>query len=72
MTVAFIVTVSLVLFACAILQPLLYISAIWILLQLYGSRLRSANRAHRAALLSELGYGNQDKKRLLGFFHPYW
>jgi len=56
----------------AIVQSLLYIFSIWALLQFYGSHLRSANRARRAALLSDLGYGNQDGKRIVGFFHPYW
>jgi len=65
-------TVPLVLFTFAIVQPLLYIFALWALLKLYGSYLRSSNRAHRATLLSDLGYRNHDRKRIVGFFHPYW
>ena len=71
-TAAHLVIVPLALFAFAIVQPLLYIFSIWALLQLYGYHLRSANRARRAALLSNLGYRNQDGKRIVGFFHPYW
>ena len=69
---AYIVTVPLALFTFAIVQSLFYIFSIWALLQLYGFHLRSANRAHRATLLSDLGYMNQDRKRIVGFFHPYW
>lgn len=54
-----------------ILPPLVYIS-LWLLLQVYGWRLRSANEAKRAEILENLGHNREQKKRLVGFFHPYW
>ncbi|KIM43076.1 glycosyltransferase family 4 protein, partial [Hebeloma cylindrosporum] len=64
------VAVALV-FAFAVAQPLLYIFSLWALLQLYGLYLRSVNQAHRATLLYDLGYNQHDRKRIVGFFHPY-
>lgn len=53
-----------------ILSPLVYIS-LWLLLQIYGWRLRSVNEAKRAEILEHLGHNREEKKRLVGFFHPY-
>jgi len=47
---------------------------IWLLVRLYSLRLQSGNSARREVLLAELGHsgGEADRKRIVGFFHPYW
>ncbi|KAF8158434.1 mannosyltransferase [Crassisporium funariophilum] len=53
------------------LQPFLLLPLGWAVLHFYSRRLRAANRTRRAALLADLGYSDGDKKRVVGFFHPY-
>ena len=35
-------------------------------------RVRQENAGHKTAILDELQTPDQQKKKLIGFFHPYW
>lgn len=35
-------------------------------------KLRASNASRRAAILRSLGASDVHKKRIVGFFHPYW
>ncbi|KAF8955260.1 mannosyltransferase [Flammula alnicola] len=59
------------LFWLVLVQPLLFVPTLWISLRVYSWLLRSSNLGRRTALLTELGYSDGDKKRIVGFFHPY-
>jgi hypothetical protein len=52
----------------------LLVTCIWLLVRLYSLKLQLGNSARRKALLAELGYsvGDAERKRIIGFFHPYW
>jgi hypothetical protein len=51
---------------------LLQVPLAWFILHVYGLRLRSTNRTRRSALFRELDIIQDDKIRVVGFFHPYW
>ena len=55
-----------------LLQSLLLLPFFWISLRAYSWHMRSSNYARRSAMLAELGYPSKDRKRVIGFFHPYW
>jgi heme/copper-type cytochrome/quinol oxidase subunit 2 len=41
--------------------------------RVYRRKLRDSNNARRSSLLSDLGISDEPrKKKLVGFFHPYW
>ncbi|KJA23300.1 glycosyltransferase family 4 protein [Hypholoma sublateritium FD-334 SS-4] len=54
-----------------ILQSLLLLPFFWIFLRVYSWHLRSSNYGRRSVMLAELGYSSKDRKRVIGFFHPY-
>ncbi|KAF9568744.1 mannosyltransferase [Agrocybe pediades] len=52
-------------------EVFVFLPSLWLLLYLIRLRLRTANKARRAALFEELGHSKQNGKRVVGFFHPY-
>ena len=61
-------TVTLSLFGFLLLQ----LPLAWFILHVYSSRLRFTNRTRRSTLLTEMNFTEDDKMRIVGFFHPYW
>ncbi|KAH9480376.1 GDP-Man:Man(3)GlcNAc(2)-PP-Dol alpha-1,2-mannosyltransferase [Psilocybe cubensis] len=55
-----------------LLSSLFLAAFIWICLRtVYRRSLQSANHQRRKSLLNTLGYTDAEKKRVVGFFHPY-